>query len=104
MPFVLNTPRSRIAVLGVALSLLVSGCNGKGTGNSATMQIKDLEAVDGTINDSMTDLDGVQSESVMAVDTGSNTNSSASTRTTTEAAENAASSSSPDDTEVVAEQ
>jgi len=106
MPFAPNIPRSRIAVLGIALSLLVGGCDGKSAGNGASVQIKDLETVDGTINDSMTDLDGVQSEGTMLADTGSNMAAASAARSASGAAQNATapSSSSPDDTEVVADQ
>ena len=47
--------------------LLLTGCTalaacGKDEKTSNTVQMKDLEVVDGTTTDAMTDLDGVQSE------------------------------------------
>ncbi|MGD9810092.1 MAG: hypothetical protein AB7U35_01995 [Sphingobium sp.] len=55
------------AVVATALSLsvlaLLPGCGGKsGDDNVSEVQMKDIENADGTINDAMTDLDGVQSE------------------------------------------
>jgi hypothetical protein len=48
-------------------ALLLTGCMGmagcgKHEQTSNTVQMKDLEVVDGTTTDAMTDLDGVQSE------------------------------------------
>ncbi len=95
--------RYMIVAAGFSLALLTGGCGDKGAGESATVQIKDLETADGTINDSMTDLDGVQSEGTTLADTG--TGNSASPAAAAQPAQNAsAPSSSSDDTEVVAEQ
>ncbi|MCH4150367.1 MAG: hypothetical protein LKF30_00230 [Sphingobium sp.] len=56
--------RLRLAPLAAALvaSLLLGGCGGKSAGNSTQAHLSDLEKADGTINDGMTDLDGVQTE------------------------------------------
>lgn len=94
--------RYTIAIAGLSLALLTGGCGDKGGGESATVQIKDLETADGTINDSMTDLDGVQSEGTTLADTG--TGNSASPAAAQPAQNASAPSSSSDDTEVVAEQ
>ena len=52
-------------------ALLLTGCAalaacGKDDKASNTVQMKDLEVVDGTTTDAMTDLDGVQSEAQSA--------------------------------------
>lgn len=51
------------ALACLALALALSGCGGKDKSeDNASIAMKDLETADGTINDSMTDLDGIQSE------------------------------------------
>ncbi|SCW92990.1 hypothetical protein SAMN02927924_04263 [Sphingobium faniae] len=54
--------------IGVALlsgGMALTGCGGgEKTGNA--VQMKDMEVVDGTATDAMTDLDGVQSEGTLA--------------------------------------
>ncbi|GLT00173.1 hypothetical protein GCM10007897_15570 [Sphingobium jiangsuense] len=104
MPSVLYNVRILPTTAALALGLLTGACGGgQDAGNGAQVQIKDLETVDGTINDAMTDLDGVQSEGTALVETGGNTSSAA--RPATGAAQNASAPSTPDDdTEVVADQ
>lgn len=74
MPLLPNTRRpllslhARIAL--IALMLPLAACGSKGTDNKSTVPMKDLEVVDGTANDAMTDLDGVKSEGTALVDTG----------------------------------
>ena len=59
----LARPRLRSALACLALGLALAGCGGKEKGgNSTGLAMKDLEMADGTVSDSMTDLDGVQSE------------------------------------------
>jgi len=57
--------KARLIVAPLSLSLILAACGGdtEEATNSVEVQMKDLEAVDGTINDAMTDLDGVQMES-----------------------------------------
>jgi hypothetical protein len=46
--------------------LLLAGCGG-GSGDDAagnTVEMRDMDVVDGTVNDSMTDLDAVQADGV----------------------------------------
>lgn len=45
----------------LALCALLAACGGGDKGGNA-VQMKDMEVVDGTATDAMTDLDGVQSE------------------------------------------
>lgn len=45
----------------IAACLPLAACGGKDEG-STKVQMKDMEVVDGTATDAMTDLDGVQSE------------------------------------------
>jgi len=58
------TPHIRLSLVPFAAALLATlgGCGGKSEGNSTQAHLSDLEKVDGTINDGMTDLDGVQTE------------------------------------------
>ncbi len=53
--------RTIITVAAWAAIPLISGCGGKDKA-SGTIQMKDMEVVDGTATDAMTDLDGVKSE------------------------------------------
>jgi hypothetical protein len=53
-----------------ALALPLGACGSKDTGNKVAVPLKDLDVVDGTVNDAMTDLDGVKSEGTALVDTG----------------------------------
>lgn len=50
---------------------LLSGCGSK-QGNGNSIQMKDMEVVDGTATDAMTDLDGVQSEGTAIQPSGNN--------------------------------
>lgn len=63
--------RAAFPVLLLAASLTLAGCGEKKAEQSATTQLKDLEITDGTVNDAMTDLDGVKSEGTALADTGS---------------------------------
>ncbi|MGE4431703.1 MAG: hypothetical protein AB7E05_13275 [Sphingobium sp.] len=89
----------------LSLVLLAGGCGGgQGAGNGAEMEMNDLEKVDGTINDAMTDLDGVQSEGTATVDTGSNVAAAGKSAGDGKSAQNVAKPPVEDDTEVVADQ
>ncbi len=46
----------------LAACVPLAGCGGNGQEGGNSVQMKDLEVVDGTATDAMTDLDGVQSE------------------------------------------
>jgi hypothetical protein len=50
------------AALFAACVVPLAGCGGSGQQGGNSVQMKDLEVVDGTTTDAMTDLDGVQSE------------------------------------------
>lgn len=63
-----------IAVLSGCLTLI--GCGGGDKGGNV-VQMKDMEVVDGTATDAMTDLDGVQSEGTPAVMPAGNASSAA---------------------------
>lgn len=63
-------------------ALLLTGCTalaacGKDDKTGNTVQMKDLEIVDGTTTDAMTDLDGVQSEAPSAALSSATSNNSA---------------------------
>ncbi|MFY9351949.1 MAG: hypothetical protein WBL20_12385 [Sphingobium sp.] len=53
--------RLPFAVALIAACLPLAACGGQDKG-STKVQMKDMEVVDGTATDAMTDLDGVQSE------------------------------------------
>ncbi|MEJ7926849.1 hypothetical protein WG908_08800 [Sphingobium sp. AN641] len=53
--------RTAFAIMISAAGLMLSAC-GSGPKDGNSVQMKDLEVVDGTATDAMTDLDGVQSE------------------------------------------
>lgn len=86
-----------------ALLLPLAACGEKKQEQSSTIQIKDMEIVDGTASDAMTDLDGVRSDAAAIVDTGnaSAASNAAAPATATKEKADAAESSSA---EVVAEQ
>ena len=63
-------PRLTLTAASVAILLSLAGCGGQGDGNGAEVQMSDLQKADGTINDAMTDLDGVQVEGMPVADTG----------------------------------
>lgn len=58
--------------LAVGAALALAGCGGGNEQTGETVKMKDLEVTDGTVNDGMTDLDGVQAEGTALVDMGSN--------------------------------
>lgn len=53
--------RPTAIILCIAASLSLAACGGADKSGN-TVQMKDMEVVDGTATDAMTDLDGVQSE------------------------------------------
>ena len=59
-----------LAWAAAPLALFLAGCEGKDEGNSVQIQMSDLQKADGTINDAMTDLDGVQVEGLPVADAG----------------------------------
>lgn len=92
------SPSVRHIILFAALALGLSGCGSKDNGNTNTVAMKNLEVVDGTASDAMTDLDGVKSEGTSTVVTNS---SNASAPALSKAPTN---STEPADTEVIADQ
>jgi hypothetical protein len=62
----MDTPRLPLMLLALLGGLALSACGGgEKSGNSVEM--RDMEVVDGTVNDSMTDLDAVKADGVGAV-------------------------------------
>jgi len=47
--------------------LALAGCGGGEDATANSVEMRDMEVVDGTVNDSMTDLDAVMSDGVGAV-------------------------------------
>lgn len=95
-------PYARRTLLLTALALSLASCGGKSSENTNSVAMKDLEVVDGTASDAMTDLDGVKSEgTAMAPSNGSG----AATATRPKASDNAAEpAANAADTEVIADQ
>ncbi|WP_343227785.1 hypothetical protein [Sphingobium phenoxybenzoativorans] len=48
--------------LAAAMTLSLAACSKGNEGGNATIAMKDMEVVDGTTSDAMTDLDGVRTE------------------------------------------
>lgn len=90
--------RHRLLVLTFLAGL--AACGGADNQSAETVKMKDLEVVDGTLNDGMTDLDGVQAEGTALIDAGGNAASSPSNA----ASANSSSADSAAPAEVVAEQ
>jgi len=103
MPSVLDHARTLVTAAALSAALLTGGCGGEKGGNGTDVQMKDLETVDGTINDAMTDLDGAQSEGTAMVQTGNNASATAGAAGKDDRAANA-SAASDAETEVVADQ
>lgn len=55
-----------LSFIGLAACALLAACSGGDKGGNS-VQMKDMEVVDGTATDAMTDLDGVQSEGTATV-------------------------------------
>ncbi len=51
-------------IMLAAASLLLTGCGQKKTAASKVVEMRDMEVVDGTANDDMTDLDAVRTNGV----------------------------------------
>lgn len=62
---------SSLIVLAAA-SMLLGGCGQKKTAASNVVEMRDMEVVDGTTNDDMTDLDAVRTNGVGAGDASGN--------------------------------
>lgn len=92
--------RRIFAVALLAISLPLAACSQKDQGGNK-VQMKDMEVVDGTATDAMTDLDGVQSEgTTVALPSGGN----ASVGNSSAPAKPASQKPTAEDAEVVADQ
>ena len=60
--------RSPLMMLGASACLMLSACGDNKEASGNAVQMRDMEVVDGTVNDSMTDLDAVKSDGVGVVD------------------------------------
>ncbi|MDX3909362.1 MAG: hypothetical protein QHC67_06030 [Sphingobium sp.] len=96
-----SLPFAYRVILFAALALPLASCGKGDSQNSSAVAMNNLEVVDGTASDAMTDLDGVKSEgtplAANATDAPGNNASRASAKNA-DPAENAA------DTEVIADQ
>ncbi|MBN8820129.1 MAG: hypothetical protein J0I80_15560 [Sphingomonas sp.] len=61
----LNLRRTPLLLLAALACGALAGCGEKKSGNAVEM--RDMEVVDGTVNDSMTDLDAVKADGVGTV-------------------------------------
>jgi|GEM_PF-2583027 len=111
MPSLTSKARLAAAPLGLALMLAACGGGADEATNSVEVQMKDLEAVDGTINDAMTDLDGVQVEGTAMAENGNSADNSAippsasqDTETASPASDEDEEDESAEDDDVVSEQ
>jgi hypothetical protein len=95
MPF--STAAIRAALLPFCLITALAGCSKAGTEGSNAVAMKDLEVVDGTATDAMTDLDGVRTEGTASAPAANATAARAA-----EPASNAA--KAPDSSEVISDQ
>lgn len=59
-------PKTLLSISTLAACALLAACGG-GDKSGNSVQMKDMEVVDGTTTDAMTDLDGVQSEGTATV-------------------------------------
>jgi hypothetical protein len=59
--------RMSIALPLVGACLLLAGCGGGTETSGNAVEMRDMEVVDGTVNDSMTDLDAVKADGLGAV-------------------------------------
>lgn len=88
----------RYLILSTTMALGLAACGAKDSNTTNTVAMKNLEVVDGTASDAMTDLDGVKSEGTATVATNSsNASAPAPTRAPINGTE-------PADTEVIADQ
>lgn len=96
--------RAGVGLMAASLALALSGCGGKkDTANMSEVQMKDLETADGTINDAMTDLDGVQTEGTALVEA-SNASGNAAAKAPASAGNDSAPAKEGGNSEVVADQ
>lgn len=87
--------QNRLPLLALtATCFALASCGGNDVADGNTVEMRDMEVLEGTVNDSMTDLDAVRSDGVGAVDNAG----SVSRAQSSEPAEEA----SNDDTETVA--
>ncbi|QGP79971.1 hypothetical protein [Sphingobium sp. CAP-1] len=96
----------RIFTTALLIACLPLAACGKKDEGTTKVQMKDMEVVDGTATDAMTDLDGVQSEgTAVALSTGNATAASNSSTPARPAADKPAGDKpAGDDAEVVADQ
>lgn len=103
MPVVASRLSIALTAAPLALALLLAGCGGQEDGNGTQVQMSDLQKADGTINDAMTDLDGVQVEGMPVADTGNGSTSGNAARAAAAPADGNQTAASGDE-EVVADQ
>lgn len=97
-------PRLALAAPPLALALMLAACGGQDEGNGAQVEMSGLQKADGTINDAMTDLDGVQVDGIPAADTGNGGSANGNAAVALAAPPNGNQTAASGDDEVVADQ
>jgi hypothetical protein len=93
----------RNALIPFCLTLALAGCGKSGTEATNSIAMKNLEVVDGTTTDSMTDLDGVRAEGTAMAPVAANSAAPSPAASSTRTASNSATPAETD-AEVVSEQ
>lgn len=62
-----NLHRMPLTLLATGACLLLAACGGGTETSGNAVEMRDMEVVDGTVNDSMTDLDAVKADGLGAV-------------------------------------
>ena len=96
-----SLPFAYRAILFATLALPLASCGKDNAQNTSAVALNNLEVVDGTASDAMTDLDGVKSEGTPIIADPTNTSGEGKSRTSANASESATNAA---DTEVIADQ
>lgn len=94
-----SAPKPLLTLGAIMACALLAACSGGDKGGNS-VQMKDMEVVDGTATDAMTDLDGVQSEGTPTVLPVGNDTDNATAATSAKPAKNA----QTDDSEILSDQ
>jgi hypothetical protein len=96
-----SLPFTYRVILFAALALPLASCGKGESQNSSAVAMNNMEVIDGTASDAMTDLDGVKSEGTTLASNASDTPGNSSSRAS---AKNADPAENAADTEVIADQ
>lgn len=96
-----SLPFVRCVIFVSAFALPLAACGSNKSETTSTVAMNNMDVVDGTTTDAMTDLDGVKSEGTAMVPGGAGNTA---TTTAPKAADNASDPAEQPDTEVIADQ